>query len=72
MKLRNYTCSSDVANAIRKGVFSYQTVLNLSSKLKSEDDPSYEIFLNGCKEYTKMKKDAINNFLREWANEENI
>lgn len=72
MKLKDYTCSYEVANAIRKGLFSYQTVLNLSSRLKSKNDPSHEIFLNGCKEYTRMKKDAINVFLKEWANEKGL
>lgn len=67
MQLKNYRCPTTLAEAIRRGYFSYQTVLNYASKLKSKGEDDYRIFSLACKEYTKMKKCAINNFLKEWS-----
>lgn len=67
MKLKEYTDPVEIAESIRKGDFSYQSVLNLSSVLKKQNDDRYKLYIDACKEYTKMKKNAIKDFLKEWS-----
>jgi uncharacterized membrane protein len=55
-----------VALAIKNGTYSYQYMLNHTSKLKRCQHPDYEMFKRGVNLYTRMKKAAVSEFLRGW------
>lgn len=56
----------DVASAIKSGYYTYQYMVNHTSKLKRSQHPDYEIFKKGVALYTAMKKQAVDEFLRGW------
>lgn len=58
--------SEDVALAIKNGHYTYQYMVNHTSKLKRCQHPDYEIFKKGVALYTAMKKKAVDDFLRGW------
>lgn len=72
MNLKDYSDPYQIAEAIRLGLFTYQTVLNHSYKLKSKGSADYIIYSEGCKVYTMNKKKAVANFLKEWSNAESL
>lgn len=66
MKLKEYTSAEDIAEAIKDKVFTYQYVLNQSSKFTKKFGDEFNIYKEACKLYTCKKKKAVAKLLKEW------
>lgn len=66
MKLKEYSDPASIADAIKDKIFTYQYVMNQASKMKSNSYEEDNIYKQACKIYSKRKKKAIADLLKEW------
>ena len=66
MKLKDYATAEDIAEAIKQKIFTYQYIMNQSSRFSKEHKGEFNIYKEACKVYSNRKKAAIAELLKEW------